>query len=169
MENKHIENYYKNKTAENKQKAVLSMTNFIYKIINKYSNHNNRDDLTQQGYIGVLAALETWDRKKGAFTTHCYFQVFDYAMRYLKEWGYNTDNSLDNVEEPVYDGNKWFDVFIDLDRGVSKFNKTYIDQFTLSLQGYTDEEIAPLFGLGKTGVNYNVKRIKNHLLELENA
>lgn len=162
MINKHIDNYYENPTAMNKQLAVLSMTRFIYKIINKYSNSNNEEDLLQQGYIGVLKALETWDSNKGAFTTHCHYQVFDYVMRYLKDED-NDKHVFDNIKHIGTYDNKWFDTFLDIDKKISKFKRNDIEQFLMSIQGWTNEEIAPLFGLGKTGVYWNVNKIKECL------
>ena len=161
MGNKHIDNYYENPTAINKQLAVLSMTRFIYKKFYKYTNDNNRDDIVQQAYIGVLKALETWDKKKGAFTTHCYYQMLDCVMRYLKD-EQDDKEVFDNIDCAVND-NKWLDEFLDMDRKISQFKKEDIEQFLMSIQGWTSREIAPLFGLGRTGVAWNVNKIKEGL------
>lgn len=163
MDNKDINNYFETPTALNKQLAVLSMTNFIYKIINKYANSNNREDLMQQGYLGVLKALSTWDKNKGAFTTHAYYQIFDQVMQYIKN---NTDHNLerDHISTDKNEESRWYNTFIDIDRRLDKFTNDQINQFLLSIQGYSNEEIAPKFKLGKTGVWWNVSKIKEYLI-----
>lgn len=83
--NKDIEEYYRAPTAASKQAAVLSMTKFIHRVAVRFRHPASEDykDLMQQGYIGVLNALETYDKDKGAFTTHSYFQIFDQMSRHL--------------------------------------------------------------------------------------
>ena len=59
--------------------------NMIAQIARKYSTYAEYDDLSQEGYFGLLKAAETFDQGKGTqFSTHAYMHIRACILRYIE-------------------------------------------------------------------------------------
>lgn len=44
------------------------------------------EDLVQEGFIGVMKAVDTWKPEKAKFSTHAYYWAWSYMSRFLEEF-----------------------------------------------------------------------------------
>ena len=65
----------------------LEHQNLIYSIIYKYFRfYNNKEDLFQGGYIGLMNALNNYDVTKGTkFTTYAYTYIYGEMMKLINQ------------------------------------------------------------------------------------
>lgn len=68
-----IMNLYTHNEQEGYEKIIDKYSKYIYHIIHAYfpSYHKYTEELYQQGAIGLMNAMKSYDPRKGAFTTHC--------------------------------------------------------------------------------------------------
>lgn len=77
----------------------VNNVNLLRKIVWSFAKHSKEpyDDLFQEGYIGYMWALETYNPDKGAFSTHAWRCISQKIKDYLKM--INTKNKLLEVVE----------------------------------------------------------------------
>lgn len=101
--------------AHNIEALYLQNIGLIKKIANKFNGYADFDDLIQEGYFGLLSAIESWDPQGGAsFVAYAFNWIFNAMNRYVKSKG-----SL--VRLPEYQVN---DVYR-YKKAVSAFNSKY--------------------------------------------
>ncbi len=68
-------------------KLIKEHENYIYTLVNKYGDTNNREDLYQQGVLGLLVAHRKFDKEryKVKFLTYAGYYVTKYILTYLKK------------------------------------------------------------------------------------
>lgn len=66
--------------------TYLEVRNMLRKIVCDYRRRNggNFDELMSEAHLGFVKAYESYDPKRGQFTTHCWWQV----MNALKTYSY---------------------------------------------------------------------------------
>lgn len=64
------------------EKNLPLAKNIARKFYKKY-RHLDLDDLTSQGYLGIIRAVKTHDPSKGAFSTHASLWIFHYIGKYI--------------------------------------------------------------------------------------
>jgi RNA polymerase sigma factor (sigma-70 family) len=78
--------------------------NLIRKIVWSFKRHSNEsfEDLFQEGYIGYIHAIETYDPGRGAFSTHAWHcissKLKDYAKHEVKKNGHLTPSDLSQFD-----------------------------------------------------------------------
>ena len=72
---------------------VEQYTPLVHKFVDKYvwmSNEHSREDLVQEGKLGIVRAIETYDFRKSEFMTWVYPQVHgavqSFARKELRRW-----------------------------------------------------------------------------------
>ena len=78
---KMVINYFNNPTNDNKEKVVLAFLPLVNHVINKipidsYQNILSKEDLFQNGVMGLLSSLDKYDPElKTTFKSYCYTRV----------------------------------------------------------------------------------------------
>lgn len=88
-ERKLFEEYNKTHDHELKNKIAERNLKLIYKVINAYSvsiDHIEREDLVQEGFIGLYRAIDMYDINQGnKFSTYAYHWISHYVRAFLYE------------------------------------------------------------------------------------
>lgn len=72
---------------ENIEKIIQENEGLIYKIINKYKNHFELDDLYQVAVIGILKAHKNYNSEyKTKFTSYAYPFILGEVIKYINEY-----------------------------------------------------------------------------------
>ena len=131
----------------------------FFKKFKKYIKY--KDDILQEGYLGLLKARDTFDESKGVvFTTYAVplikNQMLNYIIReraYMKKRPTYSKNSkgdiVNNVELLEVLDNVVDDLQLD-----SYLKGTHSDYWKLYIQGYTMKEIGELYGVSKQAISY---------------
>lgn len=72
---------------ENLGEIIVENEGLIYKIINKYSNYFELEDLYQVGVMGLIKASKTYNSNYGAkFTSYAYPFILGEVIKYINEY-----------------------------------------------------------------------------------
>lgn len=72
---------------ENLEKIITENEGLIYKIINKYKNHFEIDDLYQVAVMGLLKASKNYNSEYGTkFTSYAYPFILGEVIKYINEY-----------------------------------------------------------------------------------
>lgn len=72
---------------ENIEKIIKENEGLIYKIINKYKNHFELDDLYQVAVMGILKAYKNYNSEYGTkFTSYAYPFILGEVIKYINEY-----------------------------------------------------------------------------------
>ena len=72
---------------ENLGEIILENEGLIYKIINKYKNYFELDDLYQVAVMGIIKASKTYNSEYGAkFTSYAYPFILGEVIKYINEY-----------------------------------------------------------------------------------
>ena len=72
---------------DNIQDIILENEGLIYKIINKYKNYFELDDLYQVAVIGIIKASKHYNRNSNAkFTSYAYPYILGEVIKYINEF-----------------------------------------------------------------------------------
>ena len=72
---------------ENLGEIIVENEGLIYKIINKYRNYFELEDLYQVGVIGLIKASKTYNSNYGAkFTSYAYPFILGEVIKYINEY-----------------------------------------------------------------------------------
>ena len=160
-------------------KIVTEYTPLVHKIVNRYSwmsPSHSREDLVQEGLLGIVKAIETFDLKKGyKFMTWVFPQVRgavqgvarkDHRMpKYplsleQSDWGNNLEDTIQFEVKDEYASNFVRDILIvgcgSLD---SKRAQIVIDRYgLLGKKALRQGEVAAKYGMSKQAVNSHIAR-----------
>lgn len=65
---------------------IASYEKLVYKIISKYSNESNKDDLFQAGMLGVINASKNYNKDMNIkFSSFCYKYILGEVLKELRE------------------------------------------------------------------------------------
>jgi len=82
------------------EQLIKDHTKFIQKLANRYGNNNNRDDLFQEGVLGVMKAAEKFDdNHQVKFLTYANYWIVHYMLRYLKKEQRYVPTELEHMEQ----------------------------------------------------------------------
>lgn len=72
---------------ENLEEIILANEGLIYKIINKYRNYFELDDLYQVAVMGLIKASKSYNSEYGAkFTSYAYPFILGEVIKYINEY-----------------------------------------------------------------------------------
>lgn len=132
------------------EEAVRGLTRMVGREVARWQrNHTqDRNDLFQEGMIGVLHAYRKFDDSKGSsFSTYAWLWVRHYIRAYaMKSW--NTKNNTADLDYSEYKLTHTEDNIdqISTDKFFSKQDKDVQEIYNLRKQGYTFQEISESLG-----------------------
>ena len=160
-------------------KIVTEYTPLVHKIVNRYSwmsPSHSREDLVQEGLLGIVKAIETFDLKKGyKFMTWVFPQVRgavqgvarkDHRMpKYplsleQSDWGNNLEDTIQFEVKDEYASNFVRDILITGCGSLeSKRAQIVIDRYgLLGKKALRQGEVAAKYGMSKQAVNSHIAR-----------
>ena len=160
-------------------KIVQQYTPLVHKIVSKYSwmsPSHSREDLVQEGLLGIVKAIETFDLKKGyKFMTWVFPQVRgavqgvarkDHRMpKYplsleQSDWGNNLEDTVQFEVKDEYASNFVRDILITGCGSLeSKRAQIVIDRYgLLGKKALRQGEVAAKYGMSKQAVNSHIAR-----------
>ena len=163
----------KNKLFEENMKLVPFTANKYFKAFINI-NKEFKEDLFQEGYIYLLKAANTYDERKGKFSTiaiKCiYGGMYNYINRYFNK---HYNNGYMSLESKVYNDNTikleeligYEENFSEVsDYYVSKIKKVKIKNIDkiveLAFLGYSQSEIGRILGISQEAVSSKIKRAR---------
>ncbi|MBS3159891.1 sigma-70 family RNA polymerase sigma factor [Candidatus Woesearchaeota archaeon] len=88
FETKNREFYYEFKQTEDKKKReewVLFNKHLVYSIAKKFTNFSIYDDIIQEGYIGLIHAVDRYNPNLGNFSSFAYSAIMREIIRYIRK------------------------------------------------------------------------------------
>jgi RNA polymerase sporulation-specific sigma factor len=167
-------------------KIVEQYTPLVHKIVNKYAwmaSSHTREDLVQEGLLGVVKALETFDLSRGTrFMTWCYPQVRGAVQgvarkekrlpKYTRsleqsDWGNNLEDTYHYEVHDEFKANFVRDLIVTGCGSVdSKRAQIVCDRFgLLGRPALRQGEVAKKHGLTKQAVQSHLARFQKNIRE----
>lgn len=162
------------------QELVKNNVNLVYKIVYKFFDYN-KDDLIQEGLVGLCKAAERFDITKGIeFSTFAYKYVYTTCLSYdlhnsnlrpkrigtklVKNATVPLENCLLEPSKDIACTETDFKNLIKSTR-FNKLERTILYGFVV---GYKKSEIATKLNLSKSEYNIVMNRLKQKLKEIKN-
>lgn len=154
------------KMEENRNEFINKNIKLVFFVIKNHFNYKSiynlrltRDDLFQQGKLGLIEASIRYNKEKGKFSTFAYKYIKNYITKLIHN-NYKHISNIDNVDNvDVYEDIKYIDFLIDLE----KCCKKCLNDFQIKIiyeyifEGYTFEEIA-----NKNNLNGQMNAIREY-------
>ena len=165
---------------------VEQYTPLVHKIVNKYcwmSPAHSRDDLVQEGLLGVVKAIETFDLERGTrFMTWVYPQVRGAVQGVARrenrlpkyplsieqsDWGHNLEDTLRFEVQDEYKANLIHDLVLSGCGSLnSKRAQIVCDRYgLLGRTALRQGEVAKKYGMTKQAVNSHIARFSKIVRE----
>jgi RNA polymerase sporulation-specific sigma factor len=165
---------------------VTQYTPLVHKIVNKYawmSPSHSREDLVQEGLLGVVKAIETFDLQRGTqFMTWVYPQVRGAVQRVARkdnrapkyplsleqsDWSKNLEDPIQYEVRDSFTANRIHDLIVEgcgsLD---TKRAQIICDRFgLLGKEPLRQGEVAKKHGMTKQAVNSHIARFSRIIRE----
>jgi RNA polymerase sporulation-specific sigma factor len=163
-------------------KIVEQYTPLVHKIVNKYawmSPKHSREDLVQEGLLGIVRAIETFDLSRGyRFMTWVYPQVRGAVQSVARkdnrlpkyplsleqsDWGHNLEDTIQYEVQDEYKSNLVREIIIAGCGSVdSKRAQIVCDRFgLLGRKPLRQGEVALKYGMSKQAVNSHISRFSS--------
>lgn len=84
------------------EKLILQNKGLVYKLANYYApvyKEGDIEDLAQEGYAGLVRAVQTYSPRKGKFTTYAFFWIRQAMLKAI-----NKQQDTVSLDEPIDDG-----------------------------------------------------------------
>lgn len=101
MTNEELIYLYQQGNKQALDKLIEKNTGIVYKIANKFyvegSNSIDKEDLEQEGFMGLMVAAEKYDfnnEKKALFISYAVFWIYSKINRFIKQKNTNEETSL---------------------------------------------------------------------------
>ncbi|MCX7845268.1 MAG: sigma-70 family RNA polymerase sigma factor [Dictyoglomaceae bacterium] len=105
-----LEEYKKSKDQKILEELVRKNSNLVYYWARKFTNYNEPlEDLVQEGYVGLIKAIENYDPEKGEFSTYASFFIRGEITHYLRDKvskikiPKSVKNLIFEIEKIIYD------------------------------------------------------------------
>lgn len=145
----------------------------VYYVISKeYYDFLKDEDVFQEGMIGLFKARKYYDKSKShSFSSFAYTCIKNEIGMYLRKENRQMKLDLISLEEPVFDEHDSNDITIAdqiTSTAATKFiidENVYISELDekilkLSGQGYTQREIAKIFGCSQAQISRRLKHLR---------
>lgn len=134
----------------------------VYEVYHKHFKHYYylKEDLLQEGCIGLLKACRTFNNNSGEFSTYAYRCIKNEMLMFMRHQNYlKFENSTDFESG--------FENYIDLKSenldGFLLSKTSYPDVAEMLAQGYTQTDIAKLKGVSRQRMNKIVGKLREEL------
>jgi RNA polymerase sporulation-specific sigma factor len=165
---------------------VEQYTPLVHKIVNKYawmSSAHSREDLVQEGLLGIVKAIETFDLERGTgFMTWVYPQVRGAVQSVARkehkrpkytlsleqsDWGHNLEDTLVYEVHDDYKANFIRDILIAGCGSLeSKRAQIVCDRYgLLGRAALRQGEVAKKYGMTKQAINSHIARFSKIIRE----
>jgi RNA polymerase sporulation-specific sigma factor len=172
--------------AQSVTRIIEQYTPLVHKIVNKYawmSPQHSRDDLVQEGLLGIIKAIETFDITRGfRFMTWVYPQVRGAVQGVARkenripkysisleqsDWGHNLEDTYHFEVTDDYSTTFIKDIII---AGCGSLNskraQIVIDRYgLLGKQPLRQGEVATKYGMTKQAINSHIARFSKIIRE----
>ncbi len=89
MDNKYymdlVINWQIHRCLKSRNQIITDVTKLIQSVVNQFKHNNNKDDLFNEGVIGVMQACDTYDFTEGSFLTYAKtcarYNILDYIRQ----------------------------------------------------------------------------------------
>lgn len=156
---------------------IRKYTPLIYKCHNnRYALGFSRDDFIQEGFIGLLSAINKYDYESNASFYTFAKTCIDNSMNKLMEKSMQKKNQILNNSKSLEDSEELSEVLQEdparivlskminedaMSKIESKLSKGEAEVYKLLKDGYSSREIADLLGKDNKSVDNTIQRIKN--------
>jgi RNA polymerase sporulation-specific sigma factor len=165
---------------------VQQYTPLVHKIVNKYawmSPTHSREDLVQEGLMGIVKAIETFDLERGTrFMTWCYPQVRGAVQGVARkdnrmpkyplsleqsDWGHNLEDSVQFEVQDEFKASFIHDIIVAGCGSVnSKRAQIVCDRYgLLGRKPLRQGEVAKKYGMTKQAINSHIARFSKIIRE----
>lgn len=87
---------------EQESKVLEENINLVYKVVHRFKPHPSKfDDFVQEGCIGLLNAIRTYNPNKGKFSTLAYTCIRNRIIKYI----FVREDRYDRIKKAVYEEN----------------------------------------------------------------
>lgn len=161
----HLNNYLNNRSDKKlKENLLVSLTGLIHSIVNKFKikNEHDKEDLVQEGFIGALKALDTYDDNiTVAFSTYIYYKALKAIVLNLKKTAKDTKAEEEARARIVVRNNtdinlNVLDVFRKIDYNMEKASERDGMFLLKYAQGESLRDISKDSSLSKSGVKSRI-------------
>ena len=137
----------------------------FYWVNKRYKNRSDKEDLIQEGMIGLFKAVKTYRESPNLkFSTYATFCIFHEIDKYLKKENKHSKlinfSNVDQDESEAYGFVTTEFTDLQLDLVMKKLSNGEKLIMQLFLKGYTQKEIASKFGLSQSHVGKLLKKIR---------
>lgn len=148
----------------NMNEAIRQMEYYIKWFAKRYSTMSSRDDLMQQGYVGVIEAWYKYDDKSDAsFKTFAWYNIKGSMTKYITKTIKEVPTDGTKLNKLVGDQGKDTTELMDRNIEINKLDSTSKYIIKSKLAGYTNKEIANKLNKGEETIRRKLKQIRGKI------
>lgn len=135
---------------------IMEHSKLVYSVANKYfRTDKDKEDLIQEGFVGLLRASKSWNEQKAAFSTYAMRCILNEMLMFCrKRKKQNCEIKLSEIEYPMFEDERCKIDVLDRDFG------EYTGIVELLEKGYKQAEIAKIMGVSRQLINVRIKKVR---------
>lgn len=135
---------------------IMEHSKLVYSVANKYfRTDKDKEDLIQEGFIGLLKASKSWNEKNAAFSTFAMKCILNEMLMFCrKRKKQNCEIKLSDTEYPEFEDTRCKIDVLDRDFG------EYTGIVEMLEKGYKQSEIAKMMGVSRQLINVRIKKVR---------
>lgn len=135
---------------------IMEHSKLVYSVANKYfRTDRDKEDLIQEGFIGLLKASKSWNEKNAAFSTFAMKCILNEMLMFCrKRKKQNCEIKLSDTEYPEFEDTRCKIDVLDRDFG------EYTGIVEMLEKGYKQSEIAKMMGVSRQLINVRIKKVR---------
>ena len=135
---------------------IMEHSKLVYSVANKYfKTDRDKEDLIQEGFIGLLKASKSWNEQNAAFSTFAMKCILNEMLMFCrKRKKQNCEIKLSDIEYPEVEDTRCKIDVLDRDFG------EYTGIVEMLEKGYKQSEIAKMMGVSRQLINVRIKKVR---------
>lgn len=135
---------------------IMEHSKLVYSVANKYfRTDRDKEDLIQEGFVGLLKASKSWNEKNAAFSTFAMKCILNEMLMFCrKRKKQNCEIKLSDTEYPEFEDTRCKIDVLDRDFG------EYTGIVEMLEKGYKQSEIAKMMGVSRQLINVRIKKVR---------
>ena len=135
---------------------IMEHSKLVYSVANKYfKTDRDKEDLIQEGFIGLLKASKSWNEQNAAFSTFAMKCILNEMLMFCrKRKKQNCEIKLSDIEYPEVEDTRCKIDVLDRDFG------EYTGIVEMLEKGYKQSEIAEMMGVSRQLINVRIKKVR---------